>query len=253
MRQNLTPGEQDLWSVAANGANAVDLTSSPGVEETAPEFSPDGTKILYISTGPTPCCTAEYNNDIWVMNANGTGQTQLTHTDFPTQNTAPTWSPDGAKIAYSTTESPANADNGIHVMDANGANQHRLLPGGNSVATGNLSWSPDGTKIVYESANGGFLSIMNADGTGSTSLVANAGAKYPSWVPVASATGGGSTPPPAGGGSSMPAPVSGGPAPSPSPTPAAPVKCKKGFKKKTVKGKQRCVRKHKAHKHKPKH
>jgi hypothetical protein len=134
---------------------------------------------------------------------------------------------------------------------ASGTNQHRLLPGGNPVATGNLSWSPDGTKIVYEAANGGFLSIMNADGTGSTSLVANAGAKYPSWVPVASAS---SVPPPAIGGGGTGA---GSGTPMPAPPASVPAKkplvCKKGFKKKTGKGKQRCVRKHKAHKHKPKH
>jgi hypothetical protein len=196
MRQNFTPGEQDLWVVGANGANPVDLTNSPGVEETAPEFSSDGTKIVYISTGPTPCCTTEYNNDIWVMNANGTGQTQLTHTDFPTQNTAP-------------------------------------------------AWSPDGTKIAYESGNGGFLSIMNADGTESTPLVTNSGAKYPSWVPVATAAGATESPPAAGGGV-LPAPV-------PTPTKPKALTCKKGFKKKVIKGKPKCVKKHKARKHKPKH
>src|SRR3954447_12932590 len=35
MRQNLTPGEQDLWSVNANGSGAVNLTESPGAYETA--------------------------------------------------------------------------------------------------------------------------------------------------------------------------------------------------------------------------
>jgi Tol biopolymer transport system component len=238
-------GDQDLWAVDANGSGAVDLTEGATNDETAPEFSPDGTKIVYIGAGPIPCpCPLEYNNDIWVMNANGTGQTQLTHTDYPTQNIAPAWSPDGSKIVYSTTESPGGADNGIHVMDASGANQHRLLPGGVPVLAGNSSWSPDGTKIVYESGSGGSLSIMNPDGSESTPLVSNSGARYPSWVPAATASGGGSsTPPPATGSGSIPVP-----APLPTPPAKKALVCKKGFKKKVLKGKPRCVRKHKKHK-----
>jgi sugar lactone lactonase YvrE len=53
-------------------------------------------------------------------------------------------------------------------------------------------------------------------------------------------------PPPAGGGGSTPPPA---PAPTPAPAPK-PLKCKKGFKKKNVHGKAKCVKvKHKAKKH----
>ena len=36
MRQGLTPSEQDIWTVNANGTEPVDLTKSPGVNETSP-------------------------------------------------------------------------------------------------------------------------------------------------------------------------------------------------------------------------
>ena len=52
-------------------------------------------------------------------------------------------------------------------------------------------------------------------------------------------------PPSAGGGGSTPAPA---PAPTPTPTPK-PLKCKKGFKKKKVHGKARCVKQKKRHRH----
>ena len=192
-------GQQDLWSVDANGANAVNLTQSPGVNETAPEFSPDGTKIVYVSSGPDPCCTTHYNNDIWVMDANGSNQVALTTTDQPTQNIAPTWSPNGLEIAYSTNSTPSGTDDGIHVMNANGTNQHRLLPGGTPVSTNVLAWSPDGAKIAYEGGNGEALYTMNADGSESIPLVEDTSAQYPSWAPVPAPASppGGSTPPPA--------------------------------------------------------
>jgi Tol biopolymer transport system component len=239
-------GRQDIWLVNANGTGQADITKSLALYATAPEFSPDGSKILFIGAGPTPCCTTAYNNDIWVMDANGSNAKQLTTTDFPTQNTGPTWSPDGLKIAYSTSESPGAADNGIHVMNANGTEQHRLLREGAPIPTGNLSWSPDGTKIAYEGAGGGFISTMNSDGTEPSPLIANSGASYPSWVPASASTpGGGSTPPPVIGGGVTPLPA---PLPGALPTPKAkPLTCKKGFKKKVVKGKAKCVRKHKKH------
>lgn len=211
MRQGLTAGEQDIWVVDSNGTNPVNLTQSPGVNETSPEFSPDGTKIVYVSSGPDPCCTAHYNNDIWVMDANGSNQVPLTTTDQPTQNVAPTWSPNGLEIAYSTNSTPSGTDNGIHVMSANGTNQHRLLPGGLPVSTNVLAWSPDGAKIAYEGGNGEALYTMNADGSESLPLVEDSSAQYPSWAPAAGTPGGGGG---GGGGSSTP------PAPTAPPKPS---------------------------------
>lgn len=191
MRQGLTPGEQDIWVIDANGTNAVNLTHSPGVNETSPEFSPDGTKIVYDSTGPDACCSAHYNNDIWTMNADGSNPAPLTTTDSPTQNVAPSWSPDGLEIAYSVNSTPSATDDGVHVMNADGTNQHRLLPGGSPVATNVLAWSPDGAKIAYEGGNAEGLYTMNADGSESQPLVEGIFQPYPSWAPVPGTPGGG--------------------------------------------------------------
>jgi dipeptidyl aminopeptidase/acylaminoacyl peptidase len=214
MRQGLTPSEQDIWVVDANGTNAVDLTNSQGVYETSPEFSPDGSKIVYVSSGPDPCCGTHYNDDIWVMDADGSNQVPLTTTDQPTQNVAPTWSPDGLEIAYSVNSTPPAAGDGIHLMNANGANQHRLLPEGSPVSTNVLAWSPDGTKIAYEGGNAEGLYTMSTDGFERQPLVEGIFEPDPSWAPVPSGGGGegeggggGGGTAGGGGGSSSPAPV----------------------------------------------
>lgn len=213
MRQDA--GGQDLWRVGADGSGPENLTETPGVEESGAEFSADGTKIAYVGTGPKPCCDPEYNNDIWIMDTDGSDQTQLTKTNYPQQNLSPTWSPDSTKIAYSAAPSEGSADAGFHVMDSDGSDQVRPLPGGFPVSSLNLAWSPDGTKIAYQPMAGG-LWVMNPDGTGAAPLAGNTGNAYPSWAPVSSSGGGGTGGGGGGGGGT------GGPGAAPLPSATEP-------------------------------
>jgi Tol biopolymer transport system component len=54
------------------------------------------------------------------INADGTNETPLTSAE----DSAPAWSPDGTKIAFRHSASPA----GIYTMDANGGNQVNIIP-----------------------------------------------------------------------------------------------------------------------------
>ena len=81
---------QDLWTVTANGATETNLTNTPNAYECCAESSPDGTKIAFTNSGDTDGnpMTDPDTNEIWVMNANGTGQTQLTFGTGTDQNLA---------------------------------------------------------------------------------------------------------------------------------------------------------------------
>src|SRR5439155_1684270 len=233
--------------------------------DSEPAWSPDGTKIAFTSN-------RDGDTEIFVMNADGSGQTQLTHNDLTLlgaviqfevgHDEEPAWSPDGTKIAFISDRPPANRFQ-LFTMNADGSGQAALgaaaaqmrgpswAPGGTriavatggfagdgiylaSAATGALTslanavtwdtapaFSPDGTKIVYRSTfnpNGTGLYTMDADGTGIARLTL--GKDYdPDWQPCATCappvpkappagttgnTGGGTTGSPSGTTASVP-------------------------------------------------
>ena len=84
---------------------------------------------------------------IYVMNADGTDQRSLSGDDF--DDGSPSWSPDGTKIAFTSTR---DGNDQIYVMNADGTDQRSLscnnfddrrnLPG-NDFDDSSPSWSPD--------------------------------------------------------------------------------------------------------------
>ncbi len=63
-----------------------------------PVYSPDGTKILYVGDGGFGPYNTKLGPDIWVMDADGGNQTNLTQTKGVDDD--PIWSPDGSKIVF---------------------------------------------------------------------------------------------------------------------------------------------------------
>src|SRR5436309_6183067 len=106
------------------------------------------------------------NREIYVMNADGTNQVRLTNNSVVDDH--PTWSPDGAKIAF-VSERPAGGF-AIFVMNADGTNKVEITPVNYLVNQPNwfsdfwsMSWSPDGSRIAFQ--DNWDIFVVNLDGS----------------------------------------------------------------------------------------
>ena len=109
------------------------------VRDTYPQLSPDGTRIVFQSnrTG---------SEQIWLMNRDGTGVTQLT--DLPGNGAeTPAWSRDGEHIAYAVYLGEGNND--VFIMKPDGSDSRQVTSGPGY--DGHPHWSFDGARIVFNS------------------------------------------------------------------------------------------------------
>jgi TolB protein len=163
---------------ATTGEGLVALTRCPelkgGCSNDYPAWSPDGRSIVFIHTDDYDANENPINEQVWVMNADGSDARALT-TDSPAKDQVPDWSPDGSQIAFAS----GSVDNeGIWVMNADGTEQRQLsgcLPGQPSPCAAGSDfgpvWSPDATSIAFLRSFLGLgiqdrpIFVMNADGT----------------------------------------------------------------------------------------
>ena len=122
---------------------------------------------------------------IWVMDADGKNETQLTNG----KDGDPAWSPDGRRIAFYHFQDP----DGIYVMSADGSNMKQLT---SHSGDGHPKWSPDGKQIAFQretweqkpdgdvEQKDWAIYVVNADGSNLRRLkVGDTSGGYPSWSP----------------------------------------------------------------------
>jgi Tol biopolymer transport system component/DNA-binding winged helix-turn-helix (wHTH) protein len=118
-----------IWMIPALGGTARRLTEFGG----KPVWSPDGSRIVFQSAGildysPTGLAITLPSSTLWMVDARGGAPTQLTQPGNPNGgHGAPTWSPDGKQIAFSSVSASLQE---IWTIPANGGTPRRLVAGG---------------------------------------------------------------------------------------------------------------------------
>jgi TolB protein len=148
-----------LYLINSDGSDRRLITPRGSVvRRTTFSWSPDGQKIAYSGF----VASNEEAAEVFIVNADGSGLTQLTHSAGKRKRTAwdwsinPTWSPDGAQIAF---QGSRDCDNRvwcevsqIFAIRADGTDERQLT---RSIGPNGLpAWSPDGRKILFERYGG---------------------------------------------------------------------------------------------------
>ncbi|MGH2557037.1 MAG: hypothetical protein ACRDHO_15180 [Actinomycetota bacterium] len=110
-------------------------------EGSTPRWSPDQSQILFNSG-------RDGNGEVYVMNSNGSGQTNLTKN--PAFDGGAEWAPDGSKIAF-WSRRDASGEN-LYTMNADGSGQIKVTRDifrGFHYREAPFSWSPDSGRIAF--------------------------------------------------------------------------------------------------------
>lgn len=155
------------------GALPANITNNPLAIDDDPDWSPDGQKIVFTSHPLSDSPTASSNAEIYVMNPDGTGTTQLTFNSE--EERSPSFSPDGALILFMCRKGAGNTFE-ICVMNADGTSPTRLTFDDKTDLT--PTWSPDGQQIVFHRGGENQLWTMQANGTGQKRITSPPGFNF---------------------------------------------------------------------------
>lgn len=166
--------EASIVLLNPNGSLFRKISGSSISIDTSPYWSPDNSKIAFVSNragGP----------QIYVMNADGSDSRRIS---FVNSNycTSPSWSPRGDRIAF-----VCRADAGFQIFIANpdGSDPLQMTSVGSNE---DPDWSPDGRYLVFATTFGkgaGYnLALMRSDGTNLRQLTQSRGGDFdPTWGP----------------------------------------------------------------------
>ena len=207
-------GQHDIVIMNEDGTGKTTLTQNlgnsgnPVYADGNPVWSPDGARIAFQRD-----VIAEKQEEVYVMNADGTGLKNLSH-DPGATDSVPSWSPDGTRIAFLKNDvpyvvaadgsgtpvplistapipgaggsRPAWSPNGtriafvldydIAVVAPDGSGLAKLTHDGVSAQDVGPIWSPDGSRLYFLTGSGsaGEIRVVNADGTGNQLVATNA-------------------------------------------------------------------------------
>jgi Tol biopolymer transport system component len=172
----------DIYTVSPNGRHLRNLTPDSPAADDFPSWSADGRMIAFWSTrrgreNPTG------DQEIFVMNANGSGLRQVT--DNTVDDGAPAWSPNGDRLVFHRwLDNDSQAD--LMTVRVNGTGERNLTrsPG---ILDRSGVWSPNGREIVFMRDDSGLendIYTIRPDGSHLRALTATpTDEESPDWSP----------------------------------------------------------------------
>src|SRR6476469_4585805 len=156
---SLKDGDLDIYTMNVDGTDVRRLTTTPGYDG-GPWWSPDGRQIAYRAWHPTDTALVSYRDllaqrlvrpnrmELWVMNADGSGQRQITH--LGGANFGPSWTRDGKRLIFSSNyRQPRSGNFDLFLINLDGSGLEQVTT--EQSFDGFPMFSPDGRKLVWAS------------------------------------------------------------------------------------------------------
>ena len=157
---SLKDGDLDIYTMNVDGTGLKQLTHQPGYDG-GPWWSPDGKRIAYRAYHPTDSVELrDYHEllaqrivrptkmELWVMNADGSDQHQVTH--LGGANFGPSWTHDGKHLIFSSNyKNPRSGNFDLFLVNLDGTGLEQVTT--DVGFDGFPMFSPDGKKLIWAS------------------------------------------------------------------------------------------------------
>ncbi len=148
-----------LWIVEADSGRARPITSGDDWNDSDPQWSPDGSKIAFVSNRSGHEFDGNHDADVWVIGADGGAPVRIS--DHQEADRSPRWSPDGRTIAFLAAV-PEKSHTKIWLAPSAGG-PSRLAVDGLDLLPSGLRWTEGGRALYFETGVKGTTRLYRAD------------------------------------------------------------------------------------------
>src|SRR5262249_10848239 len=149
-----------LWVVDVKTGAEKQITSGEDWNDTDPQWSPDGSKIAFVSDRTGKAFDESRNTDVWVIPASGGPLVKIS--DHDEADHTPRWSPDGKTIAFIGSVHEGEHPK-IWLASASGGSASQLAADNLDLIPSRLEWGDQGKALYFEASTRGQEHLFRVD------------------------------------------------------------------------------------------
>ncbi|MGO9261169.1 MAG: prolyl oligopeptidase family serine peptidase [Bryobacteraceae bacterium] len=149
-----------LWVLDAATGYGRQITGGDDWNDTDPQWSPDSSRIAFVSDRTGKEYDEGHNKDVWVVAADGGPPTKISDHEF--EDTMPRWSPDGRQIVFAG-QTERRQFPKLYLAPSTGGAKSTLAVDELDLIPANLVWGPGPNELRFETGVKGQTHVFRID------------------------------------------------------------------------------------------